>query len=118
MYFGGPSFESFALLAVFGTPCRTDALAANVRDDDAQDPAVDEEEKYAAGPQSWDEGRAAEKFELVALLKPECLADDPQDAGGDAKGGFGEEGGRWEVEWQENDVPEEVLEVVRQGYST
>jgi len=68
---------SLTLLSIFHHHCRSVAFTTNIRNDDTQDPDIDKEEEYTAGPESRDEGRAAKELKLVALLEPECLADDP-----------------------------------------
>lgn len=89
-------------------PCKTifpssksrllDTLPSSVRphgpipDDDAQDPAIDEEESERGAPEPRGEGGQAEELELVGLLEPDGLGQDPSGEGGEAEGGGGEEG--------------------------
>lgn len=85
------------------------SFLGHVADNDAQDPAVDEEEAQRGEPQARDEGAAAQELEPEALLQPGALGRDPEGQGGAGEGRAAQQGGAREVERQEDHVPEEVL---------
>ena len=80
-----------------------------VDDDDAEYPAVDEEEGQGGEPEAREEGAGAEELELVALAEPGGLVEGPEEEGGEAEPGGAQHGGGGEVEGEEDHVPEEVL---------
>ena len=81
----------------------------NIAHDNTENPAIDDKEQYARQPQAWHKRRIAEKLQFKALLQPESLSEYPQCQSNEPKPGSAEHGGRWQVEWQEDHVPEEIL---------
>ncbi len=95
------------LMAIVHSQCL--AWGSNIADNDAQNPAVDEEEQEARQPQSGQEGAPPHKLKLEALLEPQGLGGDPEDQRRDAERLVAQKRGPREVQREEGHVPEEVL---------
>jgi len=81
----------------------------NIANDDAQNPAVHEEEAERGEPETRQEGALSQELELVPLLEPHALGRNPEGQGRDAQRLVPQEGRLGKVEREEDHVPEKVL---------
>lgn len=60
-------------------------LTSTIADDDTQDPTVDQEKRDRGKPKTWVKCTDAEELELVSLLQPSSLRDNPEQQCKDAE---------------------------------
>lgn len=83
----------------------------SICDDYPEYPAIHQEETKGCEPQPWQKSAPPQKFQLVALLQPCALSDHPQDQRGKSQPLIPEEGRSWEIEREQDHVPEKVLSI-------
>ena len=84
-------------------------LTGTIADDDTQNPAVDQEKAKRGKPKPRIERANAQELELISLLQPSSLRNNPEQQSRDAEFPISQEGRIGEVDWQENHIPQEVL---------